>query len=77
MGDAKPKYEKPIVVDLQELDLQEASAACKAGASDQGTCFDGATAGTTCHPGNTARLACMSGATAGHRACFLGSMVTA
>lgn len=76
MGDAKPKYEKPIVVDLQESDLQEAAALCTSGASDQGTCWTGSTAGTTCFQGNAALLGCLSGGTAGRRLCWIGSTVT-
>ena len=61
MSDQKPKYSKPIVIDLQAGDLQEAYALCGHGNSDAGTCWNGRGAITGCQTGQDAKLGCSTG----------------
>jgi len=64
MNETRPKYTKPVLVDLQDSTPQ-ASALCNNGTSDLGNCWpNGNKAGSGCVVGPSAKLACVSGSNA-------------
>ncbi|MFH1116182.1 MAG: hypothetical protein V1792_19900 [Pseudomonadota bacterium] len=65
MSEQKPKYGKPMLVDLQAGDIREASAVCRVGNSDAGTCTNGNNAFSGCVNGPSARTGCANGSQAG------------
>jgi hypothetical protein len=69
------KYTKPVIVDLQDGGVQQATALCAGGNSDGGACWTGAKADTACFTGGKARLGCVSGGNAGGRICSGGTTV--
>jgi hypothetical protein len=57
--DDRPKYERPVLVDLGEL--ARGQGACLSGSSDFGGCSGGSTANGQCYSGGMAHGGCGNG----------------